>query len=354
MASDGVTLEGIANAIEFFTELVSPKLRKEREAKEELERQKRLAESKEREKELESLRRKMNKFLDSLREAKKEKTVIGGRICCSLSSPGYKVVLDGECRDNPEIDCEFEWRYGGFPYNVILEEPKWNRDVRRRHLCYKPDPECGVNKFGAYIREKWSYTDHEFYVVDIVDSRVYVRSRTIDRALGLEESTPPKTESVKIGKMPNVIVDGSNVIRANDGFSWRTLGALVYELKRRGCNFRLVFDANIKHVLEERNEQQGIDYLERLEKTYSDRFLIVPAGAQADDYVLLLADKEDAHIISCDRYNDEKFRSRYVWLRDKSQPRVHTFAVMGSQLLVPDFDITKPILKSGGSHESHN
>lgn len=120
---------------------------------------------------------------------------------------------------------------------------------------------------------------------------------------------------------------------------------MINALKERNCQFTVFFDANIQLVLKDAGEMDGVLYLKQLKKEFPDDVQLCPAGNQADDHLLFAADKEGRHVLSLDRYGDEKFRVRYPWLqeRDPFKCRLHKFMVYKSQLRIPDFDIDVPI-----------
>lgn len=276
------------------------------------------------------------------------KTIQGEIVCVDGNKKNFEVRLEGVCL-----------------HDVQLNEPKWSD--AQRYACLT------TGWFNDYICENW-LTKHEFSVVDCQGGVIHVNSNTIDKALGIMHDTsdipsvggrcfaggsgfvprsiPPvgaAARSVCVGKTVSnarIIVDASNVVRADDKLSWRVLRALINAFERQGRDFALMFDANIGHVLEKRNEKVGVDYIESLKRNFPDKVLVVPAGSQADEFILFEAEKTGAHILSRDRYRDDKFRVRYKWLseQDAQEGRVHKFAIMDSYLSVPDLDVREPIV----------
>lgn len=271
---------------------------------------------------------------------------------------GEIVRVDGNKRN-------FEVRLEGVGlHDVQLNEPKWSD--AQRYACLT------TGYFNDYICENW-LTKHEFSVVDCRGGIIHVNSNTIDKALGIVYDTydgpsagrgfaggggfvPRSILAVdaaarnvcsgKIASNARIIVDASNVVRADDKLSWRVLRALVTAFERQGREFALMFDANIGHVLEEGNEIAGVAYIESLKRNFPGKVLVVPAGSQADEFILFEAEKTGAHILSRDRYRDDKFRARYKWLSEQGaqESRVHKFAIMDSYLSVPDLDIREVIV----------
>ena len=275
------------------------------------------------------------------------KTIQGEIVRADGNKKNFEVRLEGVCL-----------------HDVQLDEPKWSE--AQRYSCLT------TGYFNDYICENW-LTKHEFSVADCRGGIIHVNSNTIDRALGIVHDTfdgpsagrgfsggggfVPRSIlpvdaaarnvcSGKIASNTRIIVDASNVVRADDKLSWRALRALVVAFERQGREFALMFDANIGHVLEEMNEKAGVNYIESLKRNLPDKVLVVPAGSQADEFILFEAEKTGAHILSRDRYRDDKFRARYKWLseQDAQESRVHKFAIMDSYLSVPDLDIREAIV----------
>ncbi len=129
----------------------------------------------------------------------------------------------------------------------------------------------------------------------------------------------------------HILIDGSNLIRTLSS-GGRALAALLGELVRMGKQFYLIFDATIKHVLEESKDAVGLQIL----SDYAERSTVVPAGTCADDYVLLLADRKGWQVISNDRF--EPYRDRYPWLAERVESktrRLHAVAEVGGELVAP-------------------
>ena len=302
----------------------------------------------------EKIEREFIKRVQSMREGVDAATKEHCAILAQKTISGKIVGSSGDSRD-------FEVSLSGVSlHDVRLKEPAWN--AKQRYECLT------TGYFKDYIRENW-LGDHEF-TCKCVGGEVFVNSLTIDRALGIEHkasdndavSSPfegrltrnafiPKTRvgtgllATGTGATTRIIVDASNVVRADEKISWRALRALIRAFERQGRDFVLMFDANIDHVLEESGEVAGVDYVEELKRKFPNQILIVPAGSQADDFILFEADKTGAHILSRDRYRDEKFRVRYEWLSDEgaNSSRVHKFSILDSKVSVPDLDIREDI-----------
>lgn len=128
-----------------------------------------------------------------------------------------------------------------------------------------------------------------------------------------------------------LLLDGSNLLRTLHG-GGKSLAVLIRELERAGKRCFVVFDANIKFVLDETKDDAG----KRILSERADCVTIVPAGSPADGYILLLADCKGYAVISNDRFED--YRDRYPWLGarvESSERRLHTVAEIGGDIVAP-------------------
>ena len=131
-----------------------------------------------------------------------------------------------------------------------------------------------------------------------------------------------------------IVIDGSNMIRANGSSSVGGLLACLFALKKAGYHAQVFFDANVLHVLNDIGDTDGRVQLERLMKDFPGRVQMVPAGSRADDFILQRVDVDGCHILSNDRF--EPYAERYPWLKEH---RLHKFMFMDGRLMIPDFGI---------------
>ena len=169
--------------------------------------------------------------------------------------------------------------------------------------------------------------------VSSIQQRSTVRPSTtpmpISTMVGIKQAKPAM--AVREDSKPTLLIDGSNLLRTLPS-GGKAFAALLHELDRAGRRFQVIFDANIKYVLDERGDVSGRQILSHL----ADRVTIVPAGSPADDYILLLADRKGFAICSNDRY--EQFRTRYTWLAtrfESADRRLHTVAEIDGELVAP-------------------
>lgn len=144
-------------------------------------------------------------------------------------------------------------------------------------------------------------------------------------------------------KSIGIVVDGSNMIRFNDGNHVGGLIAFVREMKKRKATTKVFLDANIMHVLDDAGETKARQCLEGEIKKSKTVYAIVPAGSRADDFILQHADRTGATIVSNDRYL--QYVDRYAWIKDG---RVAHFMFDDKRLMIPDLGID---IAARGGHD---
>jgi hypothetical protein len=111
-----------------------------------------------------------------------------------------------------------------------------------------------------------------------------------------------------------VVIDGANVAyEEKSGGGKPKLSNLLKvrrELEERGLDTIIVIDASLKYE---------IDDQEQLEKLIaSQQIRQVPAGTDADFFILEIADTCGARIVTNDQYRD--YKERYPWIRERRLP----------------------------------
>ena len=111
-----------------------------------------------------------------------------------------------------------------------------------------------------------------------------------------------------------VVIDGANVAyEERSGGGKPKLSNLLKvrgELEERGFEAVILVDASLKY---------DIDDQEQLEKLIqSQQVRQVPAGTDADYFIIQFADQLDALIVTNDRYRD--YASQYPWIPDRRLP----------------------------------
>jgi uncharacterized protein YlaI/rRNA-processing protein FCF1 len=159
-------------------------------------------------------------------------------------------------------------------------------------------------------------------------------------------ATPIRVNSAQRKKgeeAKNIVIDGSNMIRFNDGNHVGGLIAFVREMKKMKATMKVFLDANIIHVLDDAGETKARQCLEGEIKKSKAVYAIVPAGSRADDFILQYADRTGATIVSNDRYL--QYVDRYPWVKDG---RVAHFMFDDKRLMIPDLGID---IAARGGHD---
>jgi len=111
-----------------------------------------------------------------------------------------------------------------------------------------------------------------------------------------------------------VVIDGANV-----AYEERSMGGkpklsnllkVRRELEERGFEALILVDASLKYDID---DQQQIETLIR-----SQQIRQVPAGTDADYFILQVADQHDARIVTNDQYKDHL--DRYPWIPARRLP----------------------------------
>lgn len=118
-----------------------------------------------------------------------------------------------------------------------------------------------------------------------------------------------------------VVLDGSNIIGADENLRVRVLVAIVSALKEAKYSFKIFVDKTIFGWLRKKQDDEGLQYLSESEK--QGVVVVTPSRAEADGQILQLAEFEpNVHIVSNDRYRD--YVKLHPWLLNKdSANRVH-------------------------------
>ncbi len=164
----------------------------------------------------------------------------------------------------------------------------------------------------------------------------------VPRAVTVCEGLADAQSEPRSGDKNIVLVDGSNILFSETGGATgglllqRTLRALRWS----GRTPYLVFDANIKYKLRASNDRIAADLIDSIETRDPQRYMQVPAGTRADDYILCIADQFGYDVISCDRFRE--FSEKYPWTAasvESGNKRVHQIAIWNGVFLIPWLDI---------------
>lgn len=147
-------------------------------------------------------------------------------------------------------------------------------------------------------------------------------------------------ESVGLGKRKEILVDGSNVIRANNSCGVLGFQSVLRALREKGWRCHVLFDANIEYVVERDYGRVQKEKLVSLLTGSDCAISCVPGGSRADEYILCRANTDGLLILSNDQYRD--YQVQYPWI--VGERRVHKFVFSNGRLLIPDFGIDVKIV----------
>lgn len=164
-----------------------------------------------------------------------------------------------------------------------------------------------------------------------------------------ERTHPVREDAQRQGVMAKlplgkpVLIDGSNLFRADKANNLRAIVTCVQELKERGLSCVVIFDANIEHLISEIGDGHTMAAFNRMRELLGKNLVIAPRGQRADDIILQVADVAQSHIISNDQFR--QFAHRYSWIEHGD--RLHKFSMVADQLVIADLDMCVPLLPEG-------
>lgn len=208
-----------------------------------------------------------------------------------------------------------KWNYNDFQFSRYKGKPVWLRPVvsmdnQREIVLWVQDP-VGVRAV-------------EFMLA---------KEQGADGTVGA--SAPSSDLEQPQQKVGRIIIDGSNVVFADNSNLVVGLKTCLIALGAHKTSYFVFFDANIFHKLaESENGVVQVAMLKELIDKSNGAITLVPAGARADDFILKKADTEDCHVLSNDRY--KPYVERYPWIE---QGRVHRFSFVDGRLMIPDLDV---------------
>jgi predicted nucleic acid-binding protein len=111
-----------------------------------------------------------------------------------------------------------------------------------------------------------------------------------------------------------VVVDGANVAYEEKSAGGKprvaNLTRVRRELEEKGFDPIIIIDASLKYEIDDQQQ------LETLIESQAVRQ--VPAGTDADYFILQVADQHDARIVTNDQYKD--YRDQYPWIPERRLP----------------------------------
>ncbi len=137
------------------------------------------------------------------------------------------------------------------------------------------------------------------------------------------------------------LLDGSNILhwdKYRRGISLDNVLVITGDFDRRGIGYQVYFDATAPHILRQKSKEEADAYEELLKKR-PDRFLQVPGGTKADDFLLAVADRNpETILISNDLYRDHS--AQYPWVHDKK--RVVCGMILNDMVFFPEISLKIP------------
>lgn len=160
------------------------------------------------------------------------------------------------------------------------------------------------------------------------------------KAVREDLKTPSRPPRLSLDRTENVLlIDGSNLLYwLNDEPHPGAIRALAQELRARRITFSVYFDANAEYVLKKFTEGSARKFGDVVGLLETE-MVIVPAGSQADPFILQRAESTGGGVISNDRFRD--YTSLHPWTQ--AADRIHKGTVHGGQLTIPTLKIDIPV-----------
>jgi predicted nucleic acid-binding protein len=111
-----------------------------------------------------------------------------------------------------------------------------------------------------------------------------------------------------------IIIDGANVAYEEKSAGGRpklsNLLKVRRELEERGFEVIILVDASLKYDIDDQTQLESLIASQQVRQ--------VPAGTDADFFIIQLAEQLDARIVTNDRYKD--YAERYPWIPERRLP----------------------------------
>jgi len=195
--------------------------------------------------------------------------------------------------------------------------------------------QAGTGKKGnPYYRNRTIF-DGEAFAVVVEQNRRDAEGRQQKKASG---KNPTRKPDYKKYPGSDVILDGNNIVGFCD-WDFSPLSQLICELRRSKYRYFIFFDNNIYRSLKEKNliakGQSIVQAIASVLDEAEQNIAVTSVGQEADQYIIDLARRRSAAIISNDNFDDYKFEN--LWL-DESD-RLLKFQAVGSEILVPRLNL---------------
>src|SRR3954471_4839496 len=111
-----------------------------------------------------------------------------------------------------------------------------------------------------------------------------------------------------------VIIDGANVAHEEGSAGGKpklsNLLNVRNELEERGFEAVIIVDASLKYDIDDQSQLETLIQSQQVRQ--------VPAGTDADYFIIQLAEQFDARVVTNDRYRD--YLEQYPWITDRRLP----------------------------------
>ena len=111
-----------------------------------------------------------------------------------------------------------------------------------------------------------------------------------------------------------VVIDGANVAYEEKSAGGKpnlaNLLKVKSEMEGRGFDTVIIVDASLKYDIDDQSQMAALIESQHIRQ--------VPAGTDADFFILDIADQHGARIVTNDQYRD--YRERYPWIHDRLLP----------------------------------
>jgi hypothetical protein len=111
-----------------------------------------------------------------------------------------------------------------------------------------------------------------------------------------------------------VVIDGANVAYEERSAGGKpklsNLLKVRRELEERGCEAVIIVDASLKYDIDDQEQLETLIQSQQVRQ--------VPAGTDADFFIIQFADQLDALMVTNDRYRD--YAERFPWIPERRLP----------------------------------
>lgn len=198
-----------------------------------------------------------------------------------------------------------------------------------------------LKKNGEDIYPEYYNSNEEIIIID--DNNNYEENDDISE--NMEDVDEGKNDTIFMVNSKKLFIDGTNVIRSYrqdvvmDGYLCILLSILI-ELNCQEIDWCVIFDANTEYFLQE-NFPSDNEVFDLMVKNPKLDINVIFGGSQADEYLLALAEKEDAYILTNDRFRDSiKIHSDWG---EKHPERLVKGKIIKGQIVIPQLRIIKKI-----------